>query len=475
MRSTMKQPVYSLAWCLTLILGSLAASAGLGAQDDLDVLEEQAVKRAVERVAPCVVRIETLGSAEQVEGQLLGAGPSTGVIVSADGLIVSSAFAFAGSPASTLVTLPTGQRMPAEIVARDRSRMFVLLKVAVSEPLPVPTPVPRDELAVGQWTIAVGRAAGSAAPHVSVGILSATRRVWGRAVQTDAKISPANYGGPLIDIHGRVIGVLVPLSPQQDAILAGAEWYDSGIGFAVPLVDIQRLLPRLAQGLDVEPGLLGIALEGNDIYTLPAKIAACAPQSPARKAGLQAGDTIVEIDGVPIARQSELRHALGPRVAGEQVRLVVQRGADGQRVEMTVELVATIPPYRRPELGILPMRPPADAADDAAADAGVVVRYVFPDSAAAAAGIQPGDRLLSLDGAAVSSAPALRSLLIRHDPGQTVALQLARGNATETVSVQLGPQAVTVPDALPAAHPPIAAAGERPAVGIVDVQIPEAA
>ncbi len=157
--------------------------------------------------------------------------PRPDLIVSEDGYILSSAFAFAGKPSSILVTLPSGKRVSATIVARDTSRMLVLLKVAADEPLPVPTQVPRQELSVGQWTIAVGRTYPDSFPNVSVGILCAINRVWGKAVQTDAKVSPSNYGGPLIDIRGRVIGMLVPLSPQQEGEFAGAEWYDSGIGF----------------------------------------------------------------------------------------------------------------------------------------------------------------------------------------------------------------------------------------------------
>ena len=87
------------------------------------------------RVAPCVVRIETLGGLEQVEGQLLGSGPTTGLIVAADGYVLSSAFAFVGKPTSILVTLPSGKRVSATIVARDESRMLVLLKVAADEAL----------------------------------------------------------------------------------------------------------------------------------------------------------------------------------------------------------------------------------------------------------------------------------------------------------------------------------------------------
>ena len=142
----------------------------------------------------------------------------------------------------------------------------------------MPTQVPRQELAVGQWTIAVGRTYPDSFPNVSVGILCAINRVWGKAVQTDAKVSPSNYGGVLIDIRGRVIGMLVPLSPQQEGEFAGAEWYDSGIGFAVPLADIWPHLEKMKQGIDLQPGLLGVSLKGTDIYTLPATIAACAAE-----------------------------------------------------------------------------------------------------------------------------------------------------------------------------------------------------
>ena len=92
--------------------------------------------------------------------------------------------------------------------------MLVLLKVESETPLPVPTAVPRGEMQVGQWTVAVGRALSSDEINLSVGILSAVDRIWGKAIQTDAKISPSNYGGPLVDLQGRVLGILVPLSPD---------------------------------------------------------------------------------------------------------------------------------------------------------------------------------------------------------------------------------------------------------------------
>ena len=266
-----------------------AAAAPLVAADDVSQREEQAIKAAVERVAPSVVRIETFGGLERIGSLLIGTGPTTGLIVSADGYIASSAFNFVQKPSQILVHLPDGTRLPATLVATDHSRMIVLLKVKLpaGKELPVPVAAPQDAIAVGQWSLAVGRTYESAKPSVSVGIISAINRIWGKAMQTDAKISPNNYGGPLVDIEGRVMGVLVPLSPMASDELAGVEWYDSGIGFAVPLEGINKMLPRLEKGEDLYGGLLGISMKGMNIYDDEAELAAVQPNSPAYQAGLK--------------------------------------------------------------------------------------------------------------------------------------------------------------------------------------------
>ena len=146
-------------------------------------------------------------------------------------------------------------------------------------------------MAVGEWSLALGRTFDGTKPSISVGIISALNRVWGKAIQTDAKVSPNNYGGPLVDIRGRVLGVLVPMSPMGNNELAGVEWYDSGIGFAVPLEDINRALPRLEKGEDLHSGLLGISMKRGDMFADPAEIAAVQPKSPAYAAGFKAKDT----------------------------------------------------------------------------------------------------------------------------------------------------------------------------------------
>ncbi len=455
---------------LLAALSALTNALPLLADDDISQREEQAIKAAVERVAPSVVRIETFGGLEKVGSVLIGTGPTTGLVVSADGYIASSAFNFIQKPAQILVHLGDGTRLPATLVATDHSRMIVLLKVSLpaGKELPVPTAAPEGEITVGQWSIAVGRTYESAKPSVSVGIISAVRRIWGKAMQTDAKISPNNYGGPLVDIQGRVMGLLVPLSPMASDELAGelaaAEWYDSGIGFAVPLENINAILPRLKKGKDLFGGLMGVSMKGIDIYADEPELAAVQPNSPAYRAGLKAKDKIVEIDGHKVARQTELKHLLGPHYAGDKVKLVVLRGKE--RLEKTIELVGKLVPYEHPFLGALPMR--------LGGEPGVTLRYVYPDSSAAKAGLKPGDRITAWDGRPIKSLNELFEQLASMTPKQKVKFEVRRGEETLKLEATLAALPESIPGELPTAHDESPAAEDpKPATGVVKIKIPE--
>lgn len=457
-------------WRIALLsLAWLASSLGteLRGQDALFEQEEAAIKGAVQSVAPSVVQIETLGGLEKVGQVLVGTGPTTGLVVGEDGYILSSAFNFVQQPSSILVTLPGGKRTAAQIVARDNSRMLVLLKVNSPDKLPVPLPVPREEMVPGQWSIAVGRTFESPEPNVSVGILSATSRIWSKAVQTDAKISPSNYGGPLIDIRGRVFGVLVPLSAQAQGErpeLAGAELYDSGIGFAVPLVDILPRLERLKQGRDLHAGLLGVSLQGSNVVSDPAIIAHVQVKSPAAAVGIKAGDKIVELGGLPVERLAQLRHSLGRFYAGEKVKIVVLRGAE--RLERELELAEKVDPYQHPFLGVLPSR-------GASIEPGVIVRYVYPGSGAEQAGLKAGDRVVELNGKPVMNAAELRDGVAAFDPGAKVSIKAQRGAESLALEITTGVLPLDVPDVPKDAPLELAPLGDRPAVGVVPVKIPE--
>ena len=281
------------------------------------------------KVAPCVVQIETQGGVDMVRaagprGGMIrrGLGPTSGLIVGADGYIISSAFNFANKPTTIDVSIPgRKQRYPAKVIATDQTRMLTLLKIEVAG-LPVPTPAPKAELKIGQTALAVGRTLPDTvdeSPSVSVGIISALGRIWGKAVQTDAKVSPANYGGPLIDLLGRVQGVIVPASPYAEGQTAGFEMYDSGLGFAIPLEDINAILPRLKSGTDLKRGILGVTIQGQDPYTTKPVVTTVEPGSAADKAGVHPGDRITEIDGQPIETQVQLQTRLGTKYEGDVI------------------------------------------------------------------------------------------------------------------------------------------------------------
>ncbi len=322
------------------------------------------MKQAVRKIAPSVVQIVTQGGAEMVRTAPKGPafrkalGPTTGVIVSPDGYIISSAFNFVNDPTSILVVVP-GRKDPlvAKQIATDRTRMLTLLKINAKD-LPVPEATPKKEIRVGRWALAVGRTFDtrkSTMPSVTVGIISALNRVWGKAIQTDANLSPANYGGPLIDILGRVQAIIVPASPRSEGETAGFEWYDSGIGFAIPMEDVREIVPKLKKGKDLKKGLLGIRPRSRDLFRAAAVIGQVSKGSAAEKAGLKAGDTIVEIDGKPVLRMAQLRHILGPKYEGDVISLKYKRG-DKVHTVAKLELAGKVQKYTHPYIGTLPMR-----------------------------------------------------------------------------------------------------------------------
>lgn len=400
---------------------ALAAAAWTSvawAANDAAVLEEEAFKAAVAAVADAVVRIEPVGAAaDSAAGPEAApaAGPSTGTVVAADGWVVTTSFAVPRAVPEAIVVLPDGRRQAGRVVGRDLARGLVLLKIDTATDLVVPRAAARAGLAVGQWTLALGRTWDTSAPSVAAGVLSATSRAWGKAVQTDASVSPANYGGPLVDIHGRVVGILAPLPADTAGMTTGTELYDAGIGFAVPLEDILRVLPALQEGRTLAPGVLGIGYAARDPFTSPATIATCRAGSPAARAGLRSGDTIVEADGRPVTRIAELRHVLAPRYAGDAVDLVADRG--GARVEVRATLAESLPPWRRPMMGIVPERTSGDARPpEGGGGGGVRVGWVWPEGPAARAGVRAGDSVISVaeqGGAAqVVDSPALLAGLI---------------------------------------------------------------
>lgn len=444
-----------LTLALTIALSLPMAGNAVAAGADLDQLEQQAIAAAVKSAATSVVQIRTIGGVDQLDGQTLTQGPTTGVIVSEEGLVVSSAFNFAQRPTSILVRLPDGEQRAARIVGRDDNRMLVLLRVEDVDSLPVAEPAPLDAIRPGDWSIALGRSYDLQEVSVSVGVVSALRRMHGRAIQTDANVSAVNYGGPLIDLEGRVLGILVPMAPpggssaSEANVMAGAEFYDSGIGFAVPLADILAILDRWVDEEQLSRGLLGIGLKSGNPHAAAPIITNVWPRSPAALAGWKADDRIVAVDGVKVNSQTDLRFQTTPRYAGDKLAVTIRRGAgdDAKVIETEVTLASKLPPYMHSFLGVLPVRTvsansdaKAAAADNAkegeVADddeqgkppAGLPIRTVWPDSPADKAGLRAGDRIVRIGEKSIASLADGLAELNSKSPDDEVTIVAKRGD-----------------------------------------------
>lgn len=337
---------------------STAWSDDAGDRYALESSKARVFRAAVDRVAPSIVTVETIGGAQPIaegpegvreEAFRLADGPTTGVLVSADGLILTSSINFARNPTVITVTLSDKRQFVATLLGRDEIRRLALIRIEATG-LTATEWAPREEVSVGQYAIACGRGLAGDAPFVSIGIVSAVGRRNGNAIQTDAKISPINYGGPLIDIDGRVMGICVPMAGAGGA-LAGAEWYDSGIGFAIYRDKYDFVADRLAAGEVIEQGKIGIVLEEDESVVrdfferlLPKKepavrIGQVMPGSPASAAGLRKGDLILSMDGQPVGEVPEMLRRLSDRAAGESITLTIKR--HWRKFDVTIRLART--------------------------------------------------------------------------------------------------------------------------------------
>ena len=406
-----------------------------GAQDvDSQDLQYQramanAVRNAANRVLESVVAIEIIGTSGTATGEVEQDAPTSGVIVDGEGYVLASSLVVARPSASVLVVLPDGSRHAATVVARDHHRDLVLLRIDTDKPL-----VPIDLAAstqrkIGQTTIAVGRYGTDASPMVSRGVLSAEARLDGIALQCDARVSPALYGGPLIDLYGNVLGVLIPAVAEGGAESPTA-WYDSGIAFAIPAEVIVRKLDRLKAGEDVRKGLIGIVSKTSDPYQEGTEIAAVRVRSPAEKAGIKPGDAVLEVDATPVRRHQEIRQVLGRFDAGESIQLKLRR--DGPPIDVEVTLAESIPPLQPQRLGVVTADRDVGEGEEASTE--VFVSEVVPGTPADGK-LKPGDVIKSAGEADVPDSQSLRRLMISAEPEQAVDFSIERDGDQQSISV----------------------------------------
>jgi serine protease Do len=284
------------------------------------------------------------------QGPRLRRGSGTGFLISKDGHIITNNHVVDGAT-SLRVRLFDKREFDAEVVGRDPETDVAVIKIKGND-LPSLTLGNSDSVRVGEWVLAVGNPLGEAFSFtVTAGIVSAKGRLLAGLrqsdytimdfIQTDAVINPGNSGGPLVNVRGQVVGV--------NSAIASENGFYQGYGFAIP-VNLARVVANqlIADGR-VHRAVLGIQIrdanENDAAYTGVADIRGVvvvdfpSDDSPAKAAGIQPEDLIVELDGKPVEYVAQLQQAVGFKRPGETVRVtVVRRG--GERRTFTVKLTA---------------------------------------------------------------------------------------------------------------------------------------
>jgi S1-C subfamily serine protease len=365
-------PMLHLARLFLLVLACSAALAGAQQRSMADGVpavqprsvvprgplsaDERNTIAVFESVSPSVVYITTVQYVRNFFSpnvMRVPQGTGSGFVWDEQGRVVTNYHVIRGAQ-EALVRLGDQRSFSARLVGASPDHDIAVLQIDVPTDLPPPIPIGRSaELSVGQSVLAIGNPFGL--DHtLTTGIVSALNRtvdnesggVIDNVIQTDAAINPGNSGGPLIDSAGRLVGINTMIYSPSGAY--------AGIGFAVPVDTINRVVPRLiAYGRYIRP-TLGIEardelsrrlIGGQDGVVVLGVVAG----SPAARAGLRAaeqtaggrvriGDIIEAIDGQPTADFATLVNALDAREFGDRVTLTVRRG--DQRVEVPLTLAA---------------------------------------------------------------------------------------------------------------------------------------
>lgn len=410
----------------------------------------QAFERVAETITPSVVTISTESSpkrnkTKQNEDPLRKffgddffdkmaptpqRGLGTGVIVDEQGHIVTNNHVI-GESTEVTVRLSNERTVKAKVVGTDPRTDLAVIKIKVKEELPKPAKLGDSEkLKIGEWVVAAGASFGLD-NTITAGIVSAKGRALSGGsqyedfIQTDAAINPGNSGGPLVNLRGEVVGI-------NTAIVSKSGGY-MGIGFAIPINMAKQVLNSLIANGKVTRGWLGVGIQNlnQDLArsfdyneTEGALVGHVDPKGPARKAGLQQGDIIVQVGKDKIRNVNQLRNLVAGIKPGTTTELALVRAGKREIRSVTIgELPAQTQDATPQEddsvedLGLTveefdessQRRPRTDRTK------GVLITQIDPQGVAAKAELQPGDIIVSINGQEVSSIADFRTATAKAD------------------------------------------------------------
>ncbi|MEG2569985.1 MAG: trypsin-like peptidase domain-containing protein [Clostridia bacterium] len=294
------------------------------------------IKEVAKKVRTSVVGVISEGGAD-----FSSSGVGSGIIMSADGYIITNNHVVEGMSKISVVT-DAGKNYPAKVIGTDSRTDLAVLKITATG-LPVAVFGNSDKLEQGDVAVAIGNPAGIQLQNtVTSGIISAINRdiiIEDREmtlIQTDASINPGNSGGPLVNEFGQVIGI--------NTVKIGISYYE-GLGFAIPINTVKPIVDeRISRGYI--KGRPSIGINGSSISERDAQymglvpgmyIEYVHPNSDAFKKGLQRGDIITKMNGTPLTSREEVKKVRDKFKAGDTVKLTVFR--NGQTKDFNIILM----------------------------------------------------------------------------------------------------------------------------------------
>ena len=421
----------------------------------------------VNRVRPAVVQIFSTGYAAPEENDTTTASLLTkqhstgsGVIVAEDGYIITNAHVVRGARLIQ-VRLPSLRRdqpaarlLEAKLVGMDREIDVAVLRIQKGG-LPHLSLGDSERLRQGELVMAFGNPLGLEG-SVSMGIVSSTGRQLHpddlmAYIQTDAPINPGNSGGPLIDSHGRVVGINTFILTQS----GGSE----GLGFAIPSNLVQRVYTQIRREGHVHRGRIGVyaqtisptMAEGLGLAQDSGVILSdVEPEGQADKAGVKVGDIVLTLNGKVMHSAPQLEMEIFRAPTGEKATLAVLRGSDHLTIEVPVaqseddpqRFADLVNPEENlvPRLGILGIgidKKLAELLPDLRNSYGVVVAAGSATDLASGTGLKPGDVIYSVNGSPVSTVAALKNRINEFKTGQEVVMQIERSGRLMYVTLEL--------------------------------------
>jgi len=377
----------------------------------------------------------------------------SGFIVDKEGYILTNNHVVDGAD-DIRVSLLDGRSYDGEVKGRDPKTDIALIRIKPENGLPVATLGDSDALQVGEWVIAIGNPFGFG-HTVTAGVVSAKDRTIGAGpydafIQTDASINPGNSGGPLFNARGEVVGI-------NTAIISSGQ----GIGFAIPINIAKNIMEQLREKGSVTRGWLGVQIQAltpelreslkitGDVGAL---VAGVVKGDPAHKAGLKAGDVVVEFDGREVRSDRDLVSIVGNTPVGRTVALKVVR--DGKTVSLEVKIAkraeekdeaaavdeedAGEKDTGKARVGLRVQDVTRELAEKLDLDEarGALVTEVTDGSPAERAGIQRGDVILEVNRKTVEDAAEFVRLVRKAEPGKTLLLLVRSGGGTRFVTVR---------------------------------------